>query len=129
MFTANGLGMRHNRFLLAVIIASGLAAVALLARPASMPAKDSEEDDFYGLPNGEGRAEVGIYCAACHSLGLVVQQGLTRGQWDELLVWMVEEQDMEALPKKDRAIVLDYLGKHVGPDSQKQRLLERGILC
>ncbi len=50
--------MRHNRFLLAVIIASGLAAVALLARPASMPTKDSEEDDFYGLPNGKGRTEV-----------------------------------------------------------------------
>ena len=121
--------MTHNRFLLAVIIASGLAAMALLARPALMAAKDSEEDDFYGLPDGKGRTEVAGYCAACHSLALVVQQGLTREHWDELLVWMVEEQDMEPLPKKDREIVLDYLGKYVGPDSQKQRLCERGILC
>ncbi len=121
--------MRHNRFLLAVIIASGLALMTVLARPALMAAEDSEEDHFYGLPNDEGRAEVGIYCAACHSLGLVVQQGLTREQWDELLVWMVEEQNMEPVPKKDREIVLDYLGEHVGPDSRKQRLCERGILC
>ena len=121
--------MRHNRFLLAVMMASGLAAVALLAQPALMAAKDSEEDDFYGLPDGKGRAEVGIYCATCHSLGLVVQQDLTREQWDELFVWMVEEQGMEPLPKKDREIVLDYLGEHIGPDSHKQRLCERGILC
>ena len=121
--------MSYNRFLLPVILASGLALMTVLARPALMAAEDSEEDHFYGLPNGEGRAEVGIYCAACHSLGLVVQQGLTRAQWDELLDWMVEEQEMEPLPKKEREIVLDYLGKHVGPDSRKQRLCERGILC
>ena len=75
-----------------------------------------------------GREEVVAYCGACNSIRLVVQQGLTQEGWAELLEWMYEEQEMESLDAEDETLVLDYLAKHVGPDSQKQRLRSSGIL-
>ncbi len=86
------------------------------------------EDEFYGLPDAPGRDEVVAYCSACHSLGLVVQQGLTRPGWSETLSWMYDEQEMEALESEDEKLILGYLAKFVGPDTQKERLRKRGLL-
>jgi len=77
-----------------------------------------------GLPEGEGREEVEIYCSACHSLKLVTQQGLSRRDWDELLVWMVDEQGMDELPPEDRKRVLDYLATHIS--IERVRKLRKG---
>ena len=111
--------------------ALALAAVLLLAmlvpRPA-LPAAEEDEDEYFGLPEDAGREEVLAYCGSCHSLRLVIQQGLPRTEWADLLVWMYEEQEMEPLEPEEEVLVLDYLGKHVGPDSHKARLRERGIL-
>ena len=87
--------------------------------PAILFAAALHADEPYGLPpvvlpEDKGKEEVEAYCAPCHSLRLVVQQGLSRERWDELLVWMVEEQEMEPIEEKDRKLVLDYLAKHVG---------------
>ena len=110
-------------------LALGLAAIVLLAVAPLRPAQPAaEEDDYYGLPEDRGREEVLAYCGACHSLRLVIQQGLPRTEWADLLVWMYEEQEMEPLEPEEEVLVLDYLGKHVGPDSHKARLRERGIL-
>ncbi len=79
----------------------------------SAPIAWGEEDTDSDLPPGEGREEVEIYCSACHSLKIVTQQGLSRADWDELLVWMVDEQGMDELPPDDRKLVLDYLAKHI----------------
>ena len=68
------------------------------------------------LPVGVGRDETDAYCSACHSLKLVVQQGLSRADWEELLDWMVEEQEMEPLEAGDKAKVLGYLAKHFNTD-------------
>lgn len=65
------------------------------------------------LPEGEGREEVEIYCAACHSLKIVTQQGLDREGWDEVLNLMVEEMNMEEMPPEDRELVLNYLAEHI----------------
>ncbi len=65
------------------------------------------------LPKDKGREEVEIYCGSCHSLRLVVQQRMGKNDWDELLVWMVEEQEMDPIPSDDRTLVLDYLAKHL----------------
>lgn len=89
------------RITAAAIIALALAVAAAVAQ------------DENGLPDGKGREEVVIYCSACHSLKLVTQQGLSRQAWDDLLVWMVEEQGMEEIPPKDREIVLDYLAREL----------------
>ncbi len=68
------------------------------------------------LPAGVGRFETEAYCSACHSLRLVVQQGLSRADWDELLDWMIEEQEMQPMEAADRAKVLGYLAKHFNTD-------------
>ncbi len=59
---------------------------------------------------------------------LVVQQGLTRQDWAELLVWMSEEQEMEPLEREDEKLVLDNLARHLGQEGQKARLRKLGVL-
>lgn len=73
-------------------------------------------DDPFGSdwPAGEGRELTGGFCSACHSLAIVKQQRLSRDSWDEVLIWMVEEQGMPDLPEPQREQVLDYLSTHFG---------------
>lgn len=110
-----------NRQRVSVALA-GLLAAALISSTLKA------EDESYGLPPGEGRDDVITYCGACHSLGLVVQQGLTRKGWEELLQWMYEEQGMSQLDPEEEKRILDYLAENVGRAQQKQRLRDRGIL-
>ncbi len=72
-----------------------------------------DTEDYAGLPPGPGREEVFYNCQACHSLMLVLQQRLSREDWDETLVWMVEEQDMPQPDPEERKIILDYLGTYL----------------
>ena len=94
--------------------------VALPSVAPTETAKATVEDDpekWQGLPAGAGREDVFYRCKACHSLMIVKQQGLDRDSWDELLVWMVDENGMP--PIKDDATrnrVLDYLSTHYGRD-------------
>jgi cytochrome c len=83
------------------------------------PAAIAAEDDFGGLPKGPGQEDVYAICAACHSIKLVLQQRLSRADWDEALDYMVAEQAMEKLDAEDRKIVLDYLGKYLGRDAPR----------
>lgn len=104
--------MTVNSFLWARRTLAVAGAVFLLATPAGA----DNDDDYDGLPPGEGREDVYSYCAACHSAKLVSQQGLTRESWDETLDWMVEEQGM-AEPDADlRKIILDYLSEYLNTD-------------
>lgn len=73
-----------------------------------------DEEDWAGLPPGPGREEVFYTCQACHSLRIVVQQGLDRESWEETLVWMVEEQGMPEFEPEDLELVLDYLAENYG---------------
>ncbi len=100
-----------------------LSAVLIIATPAA-----TEDWETFGLPDAPGREEVLIYCGACHSMALVVQQGLTRAQWADALDWMYEEQGMAVLEPEVETLVLDYLGTHVDPAGQKNRLRARGVL-
>ena len=93
--------------LLAAAVAAGLAFGGT--------AGEAEEN----LPDGAGREEVEIYCAACHSLKIVVQQRLSRDAWDETLVWMVEEQAMDPLSQDERRLVLDYLATHFNAETPR----------
>lgn len=74
-----------------------------------------EEEDWAGLPPGPGREEVFYTCQACHSLRIVVQQGLTRHSWEETLTWMVEEQGMPEPDEETLSLILDYLAANYGP--------------
>lgn len=89
---------------------------ALAAAVCFAAAAASAEDEYQGLPPGEGRDEVLGLCGTCHSMKLVTQQGLSRSVWDEVLVFMVEEQEMAELEPEDETLVLDYLAKFYGPD-------------
>lgn len=73
-------------------------------------------EDFGGLPEGEGQETVFYACQACHSLTTVTNQRFSRRVWDEVLVWMVEDQGMAELPDDEREIVLNYLATHLGTE-------------
>ena len=75
-----------------------------------------ETEDFGLMVRAPGVSETFYACTPCHSERIVVQQGLTRAQWDELMVWMVEEQEMEPIEDSALAVILDYLAQHYGPD-------------
>lgn len=82
---------------------------------ANIPTDQGQEDpDMALLPKDAGRQEVYYTCSICHSIKLVVQQGLSRSSWQETLEWMVEEQEMQPLDAKTEKVVLDYLAKHFG---------------
>ncbi|QPC42289.1 hypothetical protein HW532_05970 [Kaustia mangrovi] len=91
-----------------------LAVAALLVSTAAAGADELGSD----WPEGPGREDVGYFCSACHSLAIVKQQGLTRGQWDEMFDWMVEEQGMPELEGEMREEFLDYLSENFGPDDR-----------
>ncbi|MDJ0950460.1 MAG: hypothetical protein QNJ94_16230 [Alphaproteobacteria bacterium] len=74
------------------------------------------DDEYGGLPTAPGQEETFGICGACHSIRLVTQQRLTRADWDETLVWMVEEQEMDPLEPEDRKLILDYLATYYGRD-------------
>ena len=110
------------------MLISASLAIAVLASIAMGGRAGAAGDAYLGLPDAAGREEVATYCSPCHSLKLVVQQGLTRPGWSELLTWMYEEQEMPELEPDEEKLILDYLAKFVGPDTQKMRLRQRGLL-
>ena len=92
--------------------------------PALLISGAQAEDDPFGSdwPEGPGREEAGYLCGACHSLRLVTQQGLSRGDWDETLDWMVEEQEMEPLEPAEHELILSYLATHFGVDHRPRHV-------
>lgn len=72
-------------------------------------------DPYGGLPQTGGYDLVASYCSACHSLRVVMAQGLTKERWDRLLVWMVERQGMPEPEPADRQAILDYLAANFAP--------------
>ncbi len=92
------------------LLALGAAAV-LLGDGGRAAAVEPDE-----LPPGRGREETYYTCSACHSFSIVLQQGLSWGDWDELIDWMIDEQGMSDLGTEERALILEYLSKNFGPD-------------
>lgn len=84
--------------------------------PETDPESEQEQTLFRGMPNDDGRLEVFGFCGSCHSIDLVLQQGLSRPVWEEVLVEMVRDQEMVPLQPDIRAKVLDYLEEYYGPD-------------
>ncbi len=66
-------------------------------------------EEFGGLPDGEGAEETYYQCVACHSTEIIKQQRVTDHRWDELWAWMVEEQGMVEPDEETRALILTYL--------------------
>jgi hypothetical protein len=74
----------------------------------------TDDEDWLGLPPGDGREEVFYQCQACHSLKTVQQQGLSKDSWEETLEWMIEEQGMAELEPDELKLILDYLSIYYG---------------
>ena len=85
----------------------------------------ADEDELGGIPRGPGAEETYYLCSACHSFRLVAQQGLSRESWEEALVWMVEEQEMEEPEPAELQLILDYLAKYYGPDRLARKLAKQ----
>ena len=92
------------------------AAFGPVTPAAPAVSRPEEAEDFGQMVSAPGASETFYACTPCHSERIVVQQGLTREQWDELMVWMVEEQEMEPIEEGVLTVILDYLAEHYGPD-------------
>jgi len=77
------------------------------------------QEDWGGLPPGDGREDVYNTCQACHSLAIVRQQRLSRAVWTKTLAWMVAEQGMPEPEPEEYARILDYLGTSLGSDTPR----------
>lgn len=82
----------------------------------SANAQFDPSDDYWGLPRSPGHEETAAYCAACHTLQIVMQQQQTADSWDYLLNWMVSKQGMAEPPADARALIHDYLTREFGTD-------------
>ena len=103
-----------------VLVACGLAGLAAGADSGGSSEAEGQAL-FGGMPKDEGRLEVFGYCGSCHSIDLVLQQGLTRAVWEEVLLEMVREQEMAPLRDDVRRKVIDYLEKYYGPDRRARK--------
>jgi len=101
----------------AAVIAAHLGMAAWAGGgPESASESEQEQALFRGMPDDEGRLEVFGFCGSCHSIDLVLQQGLPRAAWEQVLVEMVRDQEMAPLQTDVRMKVLGYLEEHYGPD-------------
>ncbi len=83
----------------------------------SAPTAETKDESEFGLMKVADGVETTFYaCTACHSEMIVVQQGLTRDGWDELIDWMIEDQGMDEPDTADRDIMLNYLAAHYNED-------------
>jgi len=97
-------------------LAAGPATPALADLDTAPAAEAEEEYEFGVLFDAPGVEETYYTCIACHSERIVAQQGLTRDRWDDVLVWMVEEQGMYEIDEPDRSAILDYLATYYNED-------------
>ena len=110
----------------AAVCATVLATIlALNAWGDGEPEADEEDEQeralFRGMPEDEGRIEVFGFCGSCHSIDLVLQQGLSRSVWAEVIVEMVADHEMAPLPPDIEVKVLDYLEEYYGPDRKARK--------
>lgn len=74
------------------------------------------DPDLALLPDDAGKQETFDGCASCHSIKLVVQQGMNRDEWAETIEWMVDEQGMDPLDDDLNQMIIEYLATHFGRD-------------
>jgi hypothetical protein len=103
-------------FILLWAAATLAAALAVTGVAAQQRGALPPEEEFALMPDAPGKEDVFYRCSACHSVTLVVQQGMTRDFWEETFDVMVGERGMEPLDRETRTQMLDYLAKFYGPD-------------
>tara|TARA_B100000686_G_scaffold350279_1_gene445811 strand:+ start:4341 stop:4730 length:390 start_codon:yes stop_codon:yes gene_type:complete len=66
------------------------------------------------LQTGKGMNLVLDNCTSCHSAAIIVQNRMSRSDWNKTITWMQEEQGLWELALDDRNKILDYLATHQG---------------
>lgn len=89
------------------------ATVAIGEKPAGPLVEDP---DLALMAEGAGRLETYEGCASCHSIKLVVQQGMNKTEWLETIEWMIDEQGMDPLADDLNDMIANYLATHYGRD-------------
>lgn len=92
----------------------------------------AEENEFGGLPAGEGRELTFDICTECHSTKVILQSRLTRYDWDETItdmeVEMREEEKMEEEAEEDlQDIMAELLEEELGSEDKEILRLLGGI--
>lgn len=109
--------MGSRMVLRGLLCAAAIAGWGLLA-PAFAQQYDPN-DEWHGLPEGEGREEVFFNCVACHSMGTIMQQRLSRRWWEITIERMIDDMGMPVPPEEEMPLILDYLEEHFGEDSPR----------
>ena len=90
-----------------------LSAVAILMTKNVVA---QEEINFQGLPLGKGIKLVLEHCTVCHSTDIILQNHMSRKNWNKTITLMQQKRGMAKLKKQDQKIILDYLSKYQGID-------------
>lgn len=73
-----------------------------------------------GFVEGEGLTEVINNCTNCHSAKLVIQNRMTKEQWEASIRWMQETQNLWDLGNNEE-IIVNYLATHYAPTKKGRR--------
>ncbi|MFT6558448.1 c-type cytochrome [Sneathiella sp.] len=115
--TFAGLKKEKDRLnLIAFLATQSDSPVAINTGSKSAEPESVSADEYGLLINKPGAEETFNYCTACHSERIVAQQGLTETGWEELLEWMVDEQEMEPIDEPDRSLIIKYLTENYNLD-------------
>ncbi len=103
--------------LFGTIVAVSIGVSGMAFGAGSEAETEVEEEPEFGLMYmAEGVETTYFSCIGCHSERIIIQQGLTRDGWADMLDWMVEEQGMGELDEIDTKEILDYLSAHYNVD-------------
>ncbi len=69
-------------------------------------------DKITGMIIDDNWELVKVNCISCHSAKIIIQQGVDRDTWKEIIVWMQEEQGLWQLDINIENKILDYLAKN-----------------
>lgn len=99
----------------AVLAAAGAAPVGGQPASPSPDAQGASRETPGVLPAGPARDVTFHVCTACHSSALIRRSGFTAAQWDDLMDWMSERQNMPVLNPDLRRMIVSYLAEHFPP--------------
>ena len=89
-----------------VLLRPSLVVASLIATVSSNTSAQRFGGAPVNMPDGPGKEIVQTACVRCHSLGLIVNAGYTRQEWQQVFGTMVD------LPKDQADLVATYLATH-----------------
>lgn len=72
------------------------------------------------LPDDRGKNAVLGACLGCHDLSPITQQGRSKQNWRNTIIWMQKMQGMPPLPQEQEKDIIFYLSKHFPKKSQEK---------